>query len=139
MAGGLLLGSGSSTNAQVNVQFGRNGTPAVTYGQPAYGQQPVYGQPVYGQQPAYGQYARPYSSPNYVQPGYYAPPAGSTYSSGYSAPAPAYPPGYGYGTTYATPYRPQPVYNGGYAPTTQPSYGGRTGVILNGRSYTLPR
>src|SRR3954451_1089736 len=148
MVGGLLLGYGSSADAQVNVQFGRNGTPSVSFGQQPgyYNQQPGYynqqpgnfvqqpgyynQQPrYYSQQPAYGQQ---YTG-SYPQPGYYTQPARPAYSSGYSG----YAPGYGT-TTYPTQYRPQSYYynNGGYAPSTQPSYGaGTTGVMINGRSY----
>ena len=137
MAGGLLLVHGSAAQAQVNLQFGRNGTPSVSFGQPAYGQYASpYGQPYYGQ-PGYSQPG--YAPRNYVQP--YGP---SYYSSGYSSPARTYAPGYnypGYGSpAYASPYRAQaPYYGGGYTPYAQPSYGTGTGVIINGRSYTLPR
>lgn len=123
MAGGLLLAFGSASQAQVNIQFGRNGTPSVTFGQPAYSPYAnAYGQPYYGQ-PGYA------APNNYVQP--YRP---SYYSSGYSAPPRAYAPAYG------SPYRPQtPYYGNAYSPYARPSYGSGTGVMINGRSYMLPR
>src|SRR4051812_16360410 len=87
LAGGLLLGHASVSQAQMNIQFGRNGTPSVTFGQPAYGQYGnAYGQQGYGQQ-GYGQPG--YAQPNYIQP--YRP---SYYSSGYSGPARTYAPRY---------------------------------------------
>ena len=113
MAGALVLALASPSHAQVNVRLGRGGS----FGQPTYGR-PVYGQYPYAPQPAY---ARPYG--------------GTTYSSGYSgyaAPVRAYTQPYYGPPAYAAPYR-QPGY---YTP---PSYGSGTGVIINGRSYRLPR
>jgi hypothetical protein len=135
LAGGLLLAFCSPSHAQVNVQFGRGGSPNVTFGQPSYGQYP-------SRQPAYGQ--------SYAQPSYY-PQAGSgyvprTYSSGYSgyaAPVPAYGQGYSkpsYAAPfYQAPYRQQSAYPayGGFSPYSQPVNG--TGMMINGRMYSLPR
>jgi len=135
LAGGLLLAFCSPSHAQVNFQFGRGGSPNVTFGQPAYGQYPsAAGQPTYGQP--------------YVQPSHY-PQAGSgydprSYSSGYSGyAAPAYGQGY-YRPSHATPayqapYRQQSAYPayGGYSPYSQPANG--TGLMMNGRMYSLPR
>ncbi len=153
MTGGLLIGYASTSQAQVTIQPGRGGSPSVTFGQPAYGPQyaPSYAQPGYAQ-PGYAQPG--YSQPRYVQPGYvqpnYAQPAypqsyqPGTYSSGYSR---YYTPGaapnqvYTYPNSgYAAPYRQQPVYTGnGYYPNGQPYPPQGNGVIINGRSFTLPR
>ncbi len=141
MAGGLMLASAPTSHAQVNLGLNRGGSPTVTFGQPTYAQ-PAYGQPAYGQysqpgyrQPGYGQYAQL----AYPQRGYVAQPNRvQTYSSGYSgyaAPRQAYRQPYVQPSNgYATPYR-QPAYVGNRY--VQPSQG--TGVILNGRTYTLPR
>jgi len=153
VAGGLVLVSGSVADAQVTFQLGRGGSPSVTLGQPNNAQQYGYNQNGYSgyAQPGYAQpgYAQPgyypqpgYAQPGYAQPGYYpqagyaqsgyaARTAGTTYySSGYSAPGYAAP---GYTTYPSQGYYNN--YNNGYAPAAQP----RTGVILNGRTYSLPR
>jgi hypothetical protein len=147
MSGGLLLGHGSASEAQMTVQLGRGGTPRVMLGQPSYGQYAnPYGQPNYAQ-PGYYQpnYAQPgYYQPNYAQPGYsrsyYGQPSGPTYySSGYAAPGSMYSPSY-VAPSYAPSYGPTNSYYGnGYSPYTQPSYGTGTGLIINGRSYMIPR
>lgn len=157
IAGLLLIGMGTPANAQVNVQFGR-GTPTVTLGQPAYGQQPMYGQYTtpytqqgftqpYTTQPGYTQpgynqqgYVQGYQPPRQVQPGYTTQPyttqatRSTQYYSGYSTPV--YAPGYG--TQPYTPYGQQPTYPG-HAPVAQPWTGTQPGVIINGRTYTIPR
>ncbi|WP_406697865.1 hypothetical protein V5E97_03345 [Singulisphaera sp. Ch08] len=134
LAGGLFLAFSSPSHAQMNVQFGRGGSPTVTFGQPAYGQYPSAG---YGQYPA-GQpvYGQPYAQPSYyppTTPGY----APRSYSSGYSGYAtPANRQGYyqpSYAPSYQAPYQQQP----GYSPYIQPPSG--TGVMINGRMYSLPR
>ena len=137
MTGGLLLGYASTSKAQITIQPGRNGSPSVTFGQPSYGPQ----------------YAPPYAQPNYVQPGFgqtYRPGYGQpyypqgTYSSGYSRytyPGAANTQPYNYPNSgYPGLYRPQPgPYNNGYYPNTQPYRPQGTGVIINGRSFTLPQ
>lgn len=159
MTGGLLLGYPSASKAQITFQPGRGGSPSVTFGQPAYGPQyaPSYGRPSYAQpgytqpgytQPGYGQYyqpryAQPYQ-PNYVQPRYAQPYQPGTYSSGYSR---YYTPGAGTNQVYSYPnsgysgqYRQQPgSYNNGYSPNGQTYAPQGNGVIINGRSFTLPR
>jgi hypothetical protein len=147
MAGGLILGHGSASEAQMTVQFGRGGTPSVMMGQGAYVPYAnTYGQTNYAQ-PGYYQpgYAQPgYSQPSYARPGYarsyYGQPTAPTYySSGYAAPGTRYIPGY-VTPSYTPLYRPQaPYYGSGYSPYAQPSYGTGTGLIINGRSYILPR
>ena len=131
LASGLFLAFSSPSHAQVNVQFGRGGSPTVSFGQPAYGQYPAAG---------YGQY--PAGQPSYGQPSYYLPAnpsyAPRTYSSGYSGyvppvnrqgyyQQPSYAPG------YQAPYRQPPA----YSPYAQPANG--TGLMINGRMYSLPR
>ncbi len=146
MSGGLLMGLASPSDAQVNVQFGRGGSPNVTFGQPGYGQpstavaQPSYNQPGYAQQgyaqqgygptgytqQGYGQTG--YTQPSYNQPGYTQQGYGQT---GYTQ--------QGYGQTaygqpaYTQPTNPQAGYAPRpYTPTTyaQPNY-----VQPNGTTY----
>ena len=88
--------------------------------------QPDYSQPGYGQ---------PYQ-PGYVQDllvrlfSRYTYPASRPITQPYNYPNSGYP----------VLYRPQPgSYNNGYYPNTQPYRPQGTGVIINGRSYTLPR
>jgi len=134
LTGGLLLAHGSVSQAQMTVQFGRGGTPRVMMGQPTYGQYAgSYRQPYYSQPGTY--YQPGYAQPGY-SPSYYARPSGTTYySSGYSAPGGTYYRGYA-----APSYLPQTSYYGnGYSPYAQPGYGSGTGLIINGRSYMLPR
>ncbi len=72
---------------------------------------------------------------------------GSTHCRGYQGYSRYYTPGaannqvYSYPNSgYSVPYRQQPGYPGnGYYPNTQPYAPQGMGVIINGRSYTLPR
>ena len=116
MTGGLLLGYASTSEAQITIQPGRNGSPSVTFGQPAYGPQyaPTY-RPNYAQ-PGYGQ---PQYQPNYVQPGYGQPAIDS----------------YQPGTYVATPYYPGAAYHPVYSTTTTPAI---RGLMARSPGITTP-
>ena len=142
MTGGLLLGYASTSKAQITIQPGRNGSPSVTFGQPAYGPQ----------------YAPSYAQPNYVQPGY-AQPGYAAVSARLCAAllsaadlfvrlfALRHP---GAATTPGSTTTPTPAIRGRIASNPDTTTTGITrtdsripprgpGVIINGRSYTLPR
>ena len=140
MTGGLLLGYASTSQAQITIQPGRNGSPSVTFGQPAYGPQ----------------YAPSYAQPNYGQPGYRA----AVCQPGYGQPY--IPAGELFVRLFARTTHPGMTDNSGLSTTPTPAIRGLiarnpgittmgtirntqpyppqgTGVIINGRSFTLPR